>query len=76
MGELLGNRYVYSRKPVPEYVSGTEPDWDLVEKEAIQTKNATKNCNLEIIFRDVYSSNCSPSRAMEWVKRWKRIIGI
>lgn len=76
MGELLDSKYVYSRKPVPAFVSGPEPYWDHVEKEAIQTKKATKNCNLEIIFRDIYSSNCTTSRAAELVKKWRRIIGI
>ena len=75
-GELLGNRYVYSRKPVPAYVSTESPNWDLVEKDALQTKNATKNCCVEIIFRDIYSSNCTPTRAIEWVRIWKRIMGI
>ncbi len=75
-GELLGKDYVYSRKPTPAYVSGETANWDLVEKEAIQTRDATKNGCLEIICRDVYSSKCTPSRAKEWVKMWKKVVGI
>ena len=75
-GELLGKKYVFSRKPVPAYVSGETPNWDLVEKDAKQTRDATKNCAVEIICRDVYSSKCTPQRAVEWVKIWKRIFGI
>ncbi|MCL5072634.1 MAG: hypothetical protein M1308_17340 [Actinobacteria bacterium] len=75
-GELLGKDYVYSRKPTPAYVSGETANWDLVEKEAIQTRDATKNGCLEIICRDVYSSKCTPARAKEWIKMWKNIVGI
>ncbi len=75
-GELLGNKYVYSRKPVPAYVSSETPNWDLVEKEAAETRDATKNGIVEIIFRDIYSSNCTAERAAELVKRWKKAMGI
>lgn len=76
VGEELGKDYVFSRKPTPAYVSGETANWDLVEKEAIETREATKNGCLEIICRDVYSSSCTPARAKEWVKMWKRIVGI
>ena len=75
-GELLGDKYVYSRKPTPAYVSLETPNWDLVEKEAKQTRDATKNGCLEIICRDVYSSKCTPARAREWIRMWKKIVGI
>ena len=32
MGEMLGKKYVYSRKPTPAYISGASPNWALVEK--------------------------------------------
>lgn len=75
-GEMLGNDYVYSRKPVPAYISTETPCWDLVEKEAAETSAATKNGCVEIIFRDFYSSNITPGRAAELVKRWKKAMGI
>ena len=31
MAEMLGKKYVFSRKPTPAYVSGPNPDWDLAE---------------------------------------------
>jgi len=76
MGELLGKKYVFSKKPVPAWVSTPGPNWELVENEAKRTREATKNGCLEIICRDVYSSVVTPQRAVEWVKRWKRIVGI
>ena len=75
-GELLGKDYVYSRKPTPAYVSGESAAWELVEKEARETRDATVDGCLEIICRDVYSSKCTPDRAKEWVRRWKKIVGI
>ncbi len=76
VGELLGNKYVFSRKPTPAYISSETPNWDLIEKEAKQTRDATKNGCVEIICRDVYSSKCTPKRAKEWVRIWKKIMGI
>jgi hypothetical protein len=74
--EMLGNRYVFSRKPVPAYVSSEAASWDLVEKEASKTAKATKNCCVEIIFRDAYSVYCTPARSAQWIKIWKRAFGI
>jgi len=75
-GEILGKKYVFSKKPVPAWVSTPTPQWDLVEKEAKAVREATKNGCVEIICRDVYSSVCTPQRAVEWVRRWKKIMGI
>jgi len=75
-GEMLGSNYVFSRKPVPAYVSSETPNWDLVEKEAAQTREATKNGCAEIIFRDFYSSNITVDRAAELVTRWKKAMDI
>lgn len=76
--ELLGNKYVYSRKPVPAYVSDVNADWDMVKKGAQQTAKATKdnNCCVEVILRDAYSANCTPERAKEWVRVWKEAMGV
>ncbi len=74
-GEILNKRYVYSRKPVPAYVSTETANWGLVEKEARQTSNATKNGAVEIIFRDAYSKNITIKRASEWISIWKKAMG-
>jgi len=67
---------VCSKKPVPAYVSTPGANWELVEKEAKATRDATKNGCVENISRDVYSAVCTPQSAVEWVRRWKRIMGI
>jgi hypothetical protein len=68
MGELLGKKYVYSRKPTPAYISGTYPDWDLCEKDVKDTLAAAKNCNLELCFRDIYTVDGDRSRLTKWVE--------
>ena len=73
-GEILGNRFVFSRKPTPACISLSNPDWDLAEKDMQATYAAVKanNCCLEIIFRDVYSKVITPERAKKWIGMWKR----
>ena len=77
-GKILGNRFVFSRKPIPAYVSGDNPAWDMVEKDAQATYEAVtaNQCCLEIICRDVYARQCTPERAVEWVNVWKRKFGL
>ena len=75
-GEFLDKKYVFSKKPVPAYVSTETPNWDLVKKEAEQTSMATKNGCVEIIFRDAYSKNITIKRAAEWIGIWKKTMGI
>ncbi|MCX6031037.1 MAG: hypothetical protein NT169_17280 [Chloroflexi bacterium] len=67
MGELLGKKYVYSRKPTPAYISGANPDWELVEKDVRDTLVAAKNCNLELCFRDIYTIDGDRPRLAKWV---------
>ena len=68
MGEMLGKNYVFSRKPMPSYISGANPDWELLRKEVQDTLNAAKNCNLEFIFRDLYDLGGDRTRLKKWVE--------
>ena len=54
MAEKLGRNYVYSRKPKPWPISGATPDWDALQSDLDETLAAARDCNLEIIYRDVY----------------------
>jgi hypothetical protein len=76
VAEMLGKRYVYSRKPTPAYFSGANPDWGLVEEDMKKTYAATKDCNVEILFRDVYTINGERPRLKKWVEMTKSIFGI
>ena len=42
MGEMLGKKYVYSRKPTPAYISGAHPDWELLKKDVRDTLDAAE----------------------------------
>jgi hypothetical protein len=54
MAHKLGREYVFSRKPKPWLITGHNPDWDALRMDARDTVAAARECNLEIIFRDVY----------------------
>jgi len=71
--DMLGKKYVYSRKPTPAYISGSDPDWDLLEKDMKNTYAATQDCNVEILFRDVYTINGDRSRLRKWVDMTRAI---
>lgn len=74
--EILGKRYVYSRKPVPAYLSGPNPDWDLLEKDLKDTYAVARDLNLEILYRDVYTTNGDRSRLRRWVEMAKGVFQI
>jgi hypothetical protein len=74
--ELLGRKYVYSRKPTPAHISGPSPHWDLLEKDMRDTYAVARDCNLEILFRDVYTIHGDRSRLRRWVDMTKSIFQI
>jgi len=76
VAEMLGSRYVYSRKPTPALVSGANPPWDLARKDMERTYAATKNGCVEILFRDLYTVNHERGRLAEWVRMTRAIFGI
>lgn len=67
MGEMLGREYVFSRKLNPSYISGIAADWDMLRKDIEDTLRASIGCNLEFIFRDIYTINKDRSRLTQWV---------
>jgi hypothetical protein len=76
VGEMLGKKYVYSRKPTPSYMSGAQPDWELMEEDMKKTYAATKDCNVEILVRDLYTIEGDRPRLRKWVDMTKSIFGI
>jgi len=74
--ELLGKKYVFSRKPTPASISGPNPDWDRLKKDMKATHAAARDCNLEILFRDVYTINGDRARLRRWVEMTKAIFQI
>jgi hypothetical protein len=76
VADMLGKDYVYSRKPTPAYFSGPNPDWDLLKKDMRKTKEAAGGCNIEILFRDVYTIDHDWPRLRKWVEMTKAVFGI
>ena len=68
--ELLGDRYVFSCKPDPVPVSGAAPHWDKAEADLRRTYEAAVrgDCNVELLFRDVYDVGGDRSRLRTWVE--------
>jgi hypothetical protein len=75
MGELLGRKYVYSRKPTPAYISGAHPDWDRLEKDVRDTLAAARGCSLELCFRDIYTIDGDRPRLAAWVRMTRALMG-
>jgi hypothetical protein len=71
--ELLGKKYVYSRKPTPAHISGPKPNWELMRKDVEDTYSVARDCNVEILFRDVYTTCGDRSRLRRWVDMTKSI---
>jgi hypothetical protein len=74
MAEMLGKKYVYSRKPTPAYISGAYPDWERVEKDVRDTLTAARDCNLELCFRDIYTVDGDRSRLARWVQMTRALM--
>jgi hypothetical protein len=76
VAEMLGKKYVYSRKPTPALMSGANPPWDLAKQDMVKTYNATKDCCVEILFRDLYTVGGEQQRLAKWVAMTKSVFGL
>jgi hypothetical protein len=72
---LLGDRYVFSRKPDPVPISGPAPHWDRAEADLWRTYHSARDCNVEILFRDVYDVGGDRSRLARWVELARSVFG-
>ncbi len=75
MSEMLNSKYVFSRKPDPVPISGAQPHWDNAEADLRRTYDAAKanDCNVELLFRDVYDIGGDRSRLKTWVDLTKKV---
>ena len=77
ISEIVGKKFGYCRKIFPSYISGESmPAWDKMEQEIRSIFEATKNCNLQIVVRDVYDVNEDFNRLSKWAKMTRNILGI
>lgn len=75
VAEAFGRNYLFSRKPNPAPMSGMNPDWEMLEDDLDDTLATAANCNLEIIFRDVYRIHGDRPRLRHWVELVRSRIG-
>ncbi len=76
VAEMLGDRYVYSRKPDPVPISGPTPHWERAEADLRRTYEATvpHGCPVEVLFRDVYDVGGDRSRLATWVSLARSVL--
>jgi hypothetical protein len=74
MAEALGRDYVFSRKPIPTLVSTPEFNEDLIREDLRHTLTVARNCNLEIILKDVHTLCGEPNRIARWVELARELI--
>ena len=73
--EMLGSDYVFSRKPDPVPISGAQPHWERAEADLQRTYDAAKagDCNVELLFRDVYDVGGDRGRLKTWVELARKV---
>ncbi|HGE69806.1 TPA: hypothetical protein ENX78_03150 [Candidatus Poribacteria bacterium] len=74
MAEQLGRNYVYSRKPNPTLISTKRFDEELIRNDIRTTLKIAKNCNVEIIMKDVHTLSGEPNRMAKWVQIVREVI--
>lgn len=75
MAEALGRDHVYSRKPHPTPISGDTYDEDALREDVRHTLGLTRDCNVEIILKDVHTVSRQPERLGRWVRMVREEIG-
>ncbi|MBR0397730.1 MAG: hypothetical protein IJI10_05600 [Eubacterium sp.] len=73
MAEAVGRRYVVSLKPSPACFVTSTFDEELVRKDVSSKLALLKDCNVELIIKDVSTVNHDPKRLWRWVEIVKEI---
>ena len=74
MGEKLERKYVFSRKPKTWLISVQNPDWGAIRQDLEETLAAARDCNLEIIYRDIYRIYDDHNYPCQWTDMVKATI--
>lgn len=74
MAAELGRKYVYSRKPNPALISTKRFDEDVIKDDIRKTLEIAKDCNIEIVMKDVHTLSGEPNRMARWVKLAREVI--
>jgi hypothetical protein len=68
MAEALGRNYVYSRKPNPALISTEHFDEEAIREDLRKTLTIAKDCNVEVVMKDVHTLAGEPQRMARWVQ--------
>ena len=68
MAEVVGRDYVVSLKPSPACFAFDTFDEDAVRRDVQGKLKLLKNCNVEIIIKDVSTIRYDPKRLWRWVE--------
>jgi hypothetical protein len=67
MAEVLGQTYIFCRKPNPTLVSTGHFDEDMIRQDLRTTLEIARDCALELVMKDVHTLNDEPLRLGRWV---------
>lgn len=68
MAEELGRNYVFSRKPNPAMLSTERLDEEAVRRDIRHTLDLTRGCNVELVMKDLHTTQGNPERMQRWVQ--------
>ncbi len=68
MAEALGRDYVFCRKPNPALISTERWDEEAIGADIAETLRAARDCNLELVMKDVHTVSGEPWRLGRWVE--------
>ena len=74
MAEALGRDYGFSRKPNPSLISTPYFNEDDIRNDIRTTVSVAKDCNLELIMKDVHTLCGEPERMARWVALAREVI--
>jgi len=68
MAEYLEDKYIYSMKPNPCYISVANMDEDFIRKTIHKALEITKGCMVEIIINSTHTIGKNPNNLINWVR--------
>ncbi len=66
--ELLGDRYIFSRKPNPALLAAPTWNTDAVRRSLRNDLERTRGCVVELIMKDTHTVAHQPQRLADWVR--------
>ena len=64
--ELVGNKYIFSRKPNPEILGRDAWHPEIARRDLRETLEKTRGCVVEVIMKDISTVRYEPQRLWEW----------